>query len=234
MDLFDHLAFFISTFVEPVYSFLFGLLTDVVVPLGWPLVVGASVWSFRKEFSGLIRRLKKGPYGMEFYKQELTDHKSGVSALRGPDAQMSEFDVQDWDDPSLGPWRIVTETATSISQQRGDDGIVALTRLALAQALRKADFERAARYIYGTQIGVLKRLRETPEASREAADFTQLYELHQERSDGLSTLRFDVWIGFLVNYALVSHVDSSFQITAAGRLFLDFLFVERIDENRML
>lgn len=227
ITLIDFVQLLVELIYKPFGSFLMRFLVEVIVPLGWPIALVGIFATFRQQIGELIPRTETvGPTGASFaaMRQEINT-ETQVDLTN----QLSE----PFDDPILNPWYELVEKAVENITPREEADLMKSLKVALAMALRKADFEMLARVVWGTQISILKRLRDDPSNPKTEDELNDQFKEHMERSDNTAFVRFVDWMAILVDHRLVQYDAGKFEITPVGVLFLDFLYARKIDESRM-
>jgi len=133
-------------------------------------------------------------------------------------------------DPELNLWEGPIRREIDERRLGGTDELPELLIRALAHANRRADFERVARLIFGTQIGVLKQLNNTGPQPEEV--LKKWFKEHKKRAKENAFGDFAEWMRFLLGLSLVTMKNGEFEISKYGRQALDFLFNSGITEDR--
>jgi|GEM_PF-3459339 len=197
---------------------IFLILRDVIVPLSWPLLIGAATFAFRSDLSKLLSRLKRaGSQGFEL-ESEIQNRPEHTDTPGTISEEIFEKVGQEAA-PGLQPW--VTNIQNSVVETPALGEQSNLIK-ALAIANRRAFFESVLRIIYGTQIRAIGRLAQAPRFPDDLAD---LHASHLADAKEFGVHPIANWMGYLLRANLVCVENGRYQLTDYGRSFYD-LFLE--------
>jgi hypothetical protein len=194
------------------------LLTEVVVPLGWPLVVFGAVILFRKPIDFLLRhgRFAVNKDGVEVsgpLQEQMPPPSTDTSLSSGP----------------ANPDPILDEQEGIISAHLPDaEAKFKLTRetilvKSLAEATVALHFERVYQVVWGSQIALLRNLNERG-GNADDGILKHYYDAGQAAFPArYSDYTLQSWTAFLTGTKLIAVSDKAVNLTLPGKRFLQYL-----------
>jgi len=199
-------------------------LTDVLVPLAWPIVATVIALLFKSEIKGgLTRVVKAGPGGVELTPQHNIQNSNTIEALSDSayDKDMSE--VQ-----GLDPW--MDRVERYLKQHPAENNPTALKRIA-ALLDREAYCTNIYSLIFGTQIKAMERMISEPKSLEQLSD---LYERHVNEAGKNAITDASSWVQFLLKADLVEVFAGKYKLTTMGESFYDMLVQRNLSaKNRV-
>jgi hypothetical protein len=193
----------------------------------------AFVFFLREDLKAWMQRTRGlGPRGLELGPPDQQQVRA-EAAERGQQAQLMPPPATP--DPGLAHWQEQVRAAVASSGLAGPQLINQL-EYTLSLAARMIDFHIAARWIFGTQIAALRQLSVAPRGCS-LDDLRPLFEEHVRRMAQMNPFATpDIlrWVGYLSSQLLVTSEDGRYQISAAGRDFLQFAGTNGFDESKPL
>lgn len=202
--------------IETVLRFL----TEVVVPLAWPIVAILSVWAFKKEIrEALARIVKAGPTGIEMSPQPTST--SGALLLTKGDnlkaARNSSEETERWG--YLQPWLSALEQNLGRTGHLND--IAEIKKIAAAND-RRAAAQFLLRTIFGTQYEALLRMLNKPQS---LSDLDDLFKQHQHKLEERAYPNPEAWLGWLTQNGIVQLTEGRYTMTEMGKSTMDLIAV---------
>ncbi|MGH1349841.1 MAG: hypothetical protein ACRBBN_03405 [Methyloligellaceae bacterium] len=200
--------------------------------ISWPLVTLFCVLYFYQPISNFLNRLTKvGPSGAE-----ATPPKQSADKVNKKMHQEYEVTVN-----NLEPVKFLEPLEAKIYRDIVDceknynfsemDIREHLVRFAALQEMQANCFS-VARYIFGTQISLLRHLKDGKSRNREA--LYAIYDEHEARlfTAGLGDVHtsFGQWISYLIDLQLVELQERGYVITDFGQFFMGFSDSNGFDE----
>lgn len=195
-------------------------LTDVLVPLAWPIVAIAGVWAFKKEIrEALTRIVKAGPTGIEMSPQP--SNTSDASLLtKGDnlkDAATSAEAAEGWG--NLQPWLSALEQSLGRTGHLND--ISEIKRIAAAND-RRAAAQFLMRTIFGTQYEAILRMLHKPQS---LSDLEDLFKQHQHKLEERAYPNPEAWLGWLTQNGVAQITDGRYTLTEIGKSIVELIMV---------
>jgi hypothetical protein len=202
------------------------VMIEFLIPVVWPLVVLFAILTFRRDVSDFAKRLvKAGPTGIEAAPPQQSAEEVSKS--------MDEFLIPLCDLRPVEPWQSQIVHQINLLKEKNVSQEELEQRLVhdLAATQQRVAYETISRQIFGTQIALLKHLKDGQVKTRH--DLQDLYEEHELRALPYVETTFDGWIGFLLDLDLIRAINGAYEITEHGRMYLNFATSIGVNENRV-
>ncbi|MGI8395638.1 hypothetical protein ACRYWZ_04615 [Agrobacterium deltaense] len=196
---------------------------DLVKGTAWPFSVMFIVWLFRIEIRERIKDIVSvGPTGAVLQPPSQTQVKPPTGLSKPATHPLTTVQA------------LIKTIEGQVSEMPEDERLPKLiSQLAEAQIERGFEFVWGA--IFGSQITLLRKLREA--GSMPAEDMKRFYEEEVRTTfrEAFAEMHFDQWFVFLRNQQLVTPVEPDrFMLTDYGRDFLSFVDVRKSGVSRAL
>ena len=190
-------------------------LTEFVVPLAWPMIALAAIWTFKTEIREMLRRIEKaGPTGFEMSPQP---------SRAGGDMLGSEVSdpVSVSDDPRgwgfIQPWLTALEDGLERSGKSNDIGAI---KMLAAAYDRRAAAQYILRTILGTQYEALLRIVDEPQSLQ---DLDDLFRRHKAKAGERAYPTSEAWVAWLVQNGLSDVYDGKYEASNIGKSVVDLI-----------
>lgn len=188
-------------------------LTDIIVPLAWPIVATLCILIFKSDIKGGLKRIAKaGPTGIEMF-----PHVKAQKAETPEAVSDQTFNKLDKEDKGLSPW--LNQIEEQLQQNPNDNNLDAIKRIAAIYS-RRAYSENIFRLIFGSQLEALERMVSGPQSLEDLRD---LYNDHMAQAGKHSSRNANEWMMFLLKANLVGMVNGKYELTDFGSSFYDML-----------
>lgn len=200
----------------------------------WPLIVIGTVYYFRSNIAGLINRIQniKGA-GMEV--SCLTDkgQKEEKVIETKPISETLSQEIKNQLSSSLDEIKIEYSGKIEALKQESNKkeeyliNELSLTNLAL-------EFERIYRVIFGSQIQMLRILKEQVNGSLPSKSVISMFIFTQRSNDpNLNNFTFEKYMSFLTNNNLIASGVNFYKLTVKGIDFLSYIDYQKYPNKNL-
>lgn len=205
-------------------SALMDFLTDVLVPLGWQIVVVVFFLFFRNEIGSAISRLKRfGSTGAELEPiQDLPNTPDLGATSRALETQLNHHT-----DPTLKPFfDRFKERLSAVPYANETEVLIDL----LVTENRRAYCETLLRHIFGSQLSFIFELEQVGRSDAELV--RRHYRSHVQRSAGNEFRTETEWLSYLLRAGFIVGAHPEYQLTDTGKSGIVYFRQTAIDATR--
>lgn len=186
------------------------LILDYLKVLIWPLVISGFIIYFKKNIRNLIDRITniKGPGGTEIraeQQQRVEDQEEGIEKISKGDVK-NDLQLSEEKKASTDKDQIINNLLEQLSSKS-----------------LQLEFEQIYRLIFGSQIDLLKRFKDTPNFGESTKDTIFFFVLTQRIFPVFASWTFTKYLNFLFTTNLIYFENDCYFITDKGKAFLAYI-----------
>lgn len=221
--------------------------TSLIKVALWPAVAWYAIAQFKPQIAGILGRLKTiSGLGLNVdasLAQQQLSHSKDVAQIDVKNVTLAEGKETSIDQVIQVPLiesktELYPPTVTTTPPQQSDTAeptkpnnavevLVEQLRTVLYNTQLALEFEKIYRVIYGSQLILLVKARQTWPLGLTDDELTPIFEYHVERTSQLAPLlqlSFQQWLSFLTeNNLMVRAPDSKLYITQFGSTYLEYI-----------
>ena len=194
-------------------------LTNVVVPLGWQILVLITLLVFQRPIRDLLSRLRQAggsALSLSFREQPKDADVNEPLPSSGTDKSPEGY-LDHHSDPTLKP---AFDAIMEQVEREQYSNITELLADALAGTRRTALSEHLLRHLFGSQIHFLLSLE--PNAPASPSDVSRFYRMHRDRAGDQAFPTEHDWYHYLISSGLLAGEPPRLELTDSGRSVLAY------------
>lgn len=206
---------------------ILALLLDAAKGIAWPVAAYLIAKQYSAEIKKLLPRIQKvGPNGVDLF----PEGQKGITSSNDDQArgELKNLRGQERTNAIRALEKHLHESIAAVEQGERID--VALRDL--AQSRLDTHFALVYNSIFGSQILLLKRLREVVSVSMDHVE--EYFKEQQDRFDEFEKWDVERYLSFLVERNLLVIEQSNIKISDIGEDFVLFLHRARLSDNKLL
>ncbi len=215
---------------------------DLIGRLAWPAVVLLLARRFEPQLRELFARIREGPVGTKFDPAQtqagarasgieagLTTPSAAAALLPGAGAKPE--DIPDPVNPVVARAAKAIQEDTKLTAYQNPETRAKLLAIALGAAQTALNFDRIHRFIWASQMAILRHLDRAGTGGETEANVRKYYETAAAKYPALfGAYPFERYIGYLTNANLIEQAGDSFRISDDGREFLKYVITAGLPE----